>query len=88
MSRCLRSVLPLLLLSTIAHPIGAQTRAENDSAAAKAVKDKSLPLITTRTLEFTTSEGSWISLDLSPDYLGTVGNFLGGPAQAAHSPDR
>ena len=28
---------------------------------------KDLPLTPTRTIEFTTEEGTWISLDLSPD---------------------
>ncbi len=48
-------------------PAFSQTIAENDSSAAKAKKSKSLPLITTRTMQFTTDEGTWISLDLSPD---------------------
>jgi hypothetical protein len=45
----------------------AQTRAQNDKAAADAVKDKGLPLLTDRALSFTTSEATWLSLDLSPD---------------------
>ncbi|MGH7501999.1 MAG: amidohydrolase family protein [Longimicrobiales bacterium] len=75
MTRLLRIIPALLFLS--AAPVIAQTAAQNDSAAAKAAKEKSLPLITTRTLEFTTEEGSWISLDVSPDGRTIVFELLG-----------
>ena len=55
----------------------AQTRAENDKAAADAVKNKGLPLITKRSLTFTTSEATWLSLDLSPDGKNIVFELLG-----------
>ena len=67
------NVLPFLIGSTAS----AQTPAQNDSAAAKAKRDNSLPLIPTRTLEFTTNEGSWISLDVSPDGQTIVFELLG-----------
>jgi hypothetical protein len=54
----------ILLLTYAPH---AQTKAQNDKAAADAVKNKGLPLITERSLTFTTSEATWLSLDLSPD---------------------
>ena len=66
-----------IILVVMAPSVQAQTVAQNDSAAAQAVKDKSLPLITTRTLEFTTNEGSWISLDVSPDGGTLVFELLG-----------
>jgi Tol biopolymer transport system component len=69
-------LLPALLLA-IAPSLGAQTVEQSDSAAAAAVKAKSLPLITTRTLEFNTDEGTWISLDLSPDGQTIVFELLG-----------
>lgn len=49
----------LLLFSTLlpVAPALAQTVAENDSSAAAAKKNRSLPLIATRTLSFNTSEG-------------------------------
>ena len=40
-------------------------------------RSNSLPLITTRTLDFTTDEGTWISLDLSPDGETIVFELLG-----------
>ena len=55
----------------------AQTEEQNDSSARAARSANSLPLITTRTLEFTTDEGTWISLDLSPDGETLVFELLG-----------
>ena len=63
----LKTVLSLSFIIAFSSIMMAQTVAENDSSAAAAAKSKTLPLITTRTLKFTTNEGSWISLDLSPD---------------------
>jgi len=57
--------------------LSAQTVEQNDSSAADAAKNNSLPLIPTRTLEFTTDEGTWISLDLSPDGQTIVFELLG-----------
>ena len=56
-----------LLLTLAAPPLFAQTAEQNDSSARAAARANALPLIPTRTLDFTTDEGSWISLDLSPD---------------------
>jgi Tol biopolymer transport system component len=73
-----RSVLaPLALLFFVATGLPAQTVEQNDSAAAAATKAKSLPLIATRTLDFTTDEGTWISLDLAPDGQTLVFELLG-----------
>jgi imidazolonepropionase-like amidohydrolase/Tol biopolymer transport system component len=68
MSRLACRVLCLaaVVLTTIHAPL-AQTRGQNDKAAADAVKNKGLPLITDRPMTFTTSEATWLSLDLSPD---------------------
>jgi len=58
-------------------PLSAQTVEQNDSSAELARRTSSLPLITTRTLEFTADEGTWISLDLSPDGETIVFELLG-----------
>ncbi len=72
-----KSLATLLFVFAISSTAVAQTAAENDSAAAKASKSKTLPLITTRSLKFTTDEGSWISLDLSPDGKTILFELLG-----------
>ncbi len=74
-----RSMLPscLLLLAVVTVPAAPQTVEQNDSAAAAARKAKSLPLITTRTLRFTTDEGTWISLDVAADGRTLVFELLG-----------
>src|SRR5947207_15587991 len=43
-----------------------------------AQRPDSLPLKTTRTIDFTTSEGTWISLDVSPDGHTIVFELPGG----------
>ena len=58
-------------------PLSAQTVEQNDSSARAARRANSLPLITTRTLDFTTDEGTWISLDLAPDAETIVFELLG-----------
>ncbi len=67
----------LLAATLLPHPGTAQTTEQNDSAAAEARRTNSLPLIPTRTLDFTTDEGTWISLDLSPDGETIVCELLG-----------
>ncbi len=64
-----------LLLIPLA--LAAQTVEENDSSAREARRDNGLPLIATRTLDFTTSEGTWISVDLSPDQGTIIFELLG-----------
>ncbi|MEX2661657.1 MAG: hypothetical protein WD227_06995, partial [Vicinamibacterales bacterium] len=68
-----------LLVAALAmtHAPFAQTPAQNDKAAADAVKKKGLPLFTERSLAFTTSEATWLSLDLSPDGRTIVFELLG-----------
>ena len=67
----------LLAAAVQPRPATAQTTEQNDSSAAEARRTNSLPLIPTRTLDFTTDEGTWISLDLSPDGETIVFELLG-----------
>src|SRR5688572_13887166 len=67
----------LAIAIVIAVPLAAQTTAQNDSAVRAATRTNSLPLITPRTLSFTTDEASWISLDVSPDGRTIVFDILG-----------
>ena len=47
------------------------------SLSLAAQRPDSLPLKTTRSVDFTTSEGTWISLDVSPDGQTIVFELLG-----------
>ena len=78
MSRFGRFALALAVaaLALMSAPL-AQSRQDNDKAAADATKAKSLPLITNRTMSFTTSEGTWMSLDLARDGKTIVFELLG-----------
>ncbi|MXV95446.1 MAG: hypothetical protein F4Z92_06170, partial [Gemmatimonadetes bacterium] len=60
-----------------AAPVAAQTVEQNDSSARAARRANALPLITSRTLDFTTDEGTWIDVDLSPDGETIVFELLG-----------
>jgi Tol biopolymer transport system component len=74
--RVFATVLIAIALAAVPAP-RAQTRQENDKAAGDAVRNRSLPLVTNRALSFTTSEGTWISLDLSRDGRTLVFELLG-----------
>src|SRR5215216_3449535 len=77
-SSCRAAIGVLLALTTaITGSLTAQTAAQNDSSAKAATRANTLPLITTRTLKFTTDEGSWISLDVSPNGQTIVFDLLG-----------
>ena len=66
------SILATVLLATIAltGAGGAQTDDDEDD-------DEGLPLTPTRTIEFETDEGSWMSVDVSPDGNTLVFDLLG-----------
>ena len=69
--------LALVLAVALPSAAGAQTAEQNDSSAQVARRSNGLPLIATRTMSFTTDEGTWISLDLSPDGETIVFELLG-----------
>jgi len=69
-----RAALLSLVLGT---PLAAQTPVQNDSSAKAATAARALPLITDRTLRFTTTEATWLSLDLSPDGQTLLFEILG-----------
>ncbi|MDH3734349.1 MAG: amidohydrolase family protein [Gemmatimonadota bacterium] len=73
-----RIVLPsCLALLTATSALHGQTPTENDSSATAASRANSLPLVATRTLDFTVDEGTWISLDVSPDGTTLLFELLG-----------
>lgn len=70
-----RLILLILLLLTVAQPVWARMLSEE--ADADSGKDKGLPLKVDRTYEMDTDEGSWISLDVSPDGRHLVFDLMG-----------
>jgi Tol biopolymer transport system component len=62
-------------LAVLSLAVGAQEPTKKDEPKSGATKD--LPLEPARTVKFTTSEGSWMSLDVSPDGQTIVFELLG-----------
>src|SRR5687768_7616223 len=72
--------LPLFLAAALigAAPAGAQERPRSDSAApARRDPTNTLPLVTSRTARFTTDQGTWMSVDVSPDGSTIAFDLLG-----------
>jgi Tol biopolymer transport system component len=71
--------LPILVLVTCAVAGTVVTRAAQEPASPPATSSKpmGLPLSPERTIEFTTNEGTWLSLDVTPDGNTIVFELLG-----------
>src|SRR5687768_14847833 len=71
--------LPLLLVSALlvaAVPAAAQNRTDS-AAVTRRDATNTLPLVTSRTARFTTDQGTWLSVDVSPDGSTIVFDLLG-----------
>ncbi|MGH7467917.1 MAG: amidohydrolase family protein [Longimicrobiales bacterium] len=71
--------LPILLASALlaaATQAAAQNRTDT-SAVARRDATNTLPLVTSRTVRFTTDQGTWLSVDVSPDGSTVVFDLLG-----------
>src|SRR4051794_4793591 len=73
-----RPIEALLAISIVTWPLSAQGRgAQAEGAAPRVTWDVTQPRGQTRDIDFTTSEGTWMSADLSPDRTWIVFDLLG-----------
>ncbi len=72
-----RPALAILSLIAIASLPAPAAHAQDDTPSPDSLATESLPLEPTREIRLTTSEGSWISVDISPDGTTLVFDLLG-----------
>jgi Tol biopolymer transport system component len=70
-------LLVILLAVTLAPPLMASKAGRAEAKAAEKRKEEPLPLTPTRKVEFTTGEGTWLSLDVSPDGKAIIFELVG-----------
>lgn len=79
MTRSVRSRIFALFLTALLLAVSIPSLAQNQKpdSSKNEKKDEELPLKTASTIDFTTDEGTWMSLDLSPDGQTIVFDLLG-----------
>src|SRR5215510_2309460 len=76
-ARALCSSLALLLLLMPLAVLAQEDKKDSDTEDKKEKKEEELPLKAEKKIEFTTDEGTWMSLDISPDGKTLVFDLLG-----------
>jgi Tol biopolymer transport system component len=76
-ARTAAAAMLLLFVTAATATLHAQTPEPADTARRADGAQRGLPLVTERTIEFTTSEATWLSLDVTPDGRTIVFELLG-----------